>query len=47
MVDYFALAITHLLLALTAWRLIRRDDLDCDPADSTARSVPRSKPDNA
>ncbi len=33
MVDYFALAITHLLLALTAWRLMARDDLDTDPAD--------------
>ncbi len=34
MVDYFALGITHFLLALAAWRLMARDDLDCDPADT-------------
>lgn len=28
MVDYFALGITHLLMALAAWRLLLRDDLD-------------------
>lgn len=28
MVDAFALGITHLLLALAAWRLLLRDDLD-------------------
>jgi hypothetical protein len=34
MVDYFALGITHFLLALAAWRLMARDDLDSDPADT-------------
>jgi hypothetical protein len=32
MVDNFALALTHGLLALAAWRLILRADLDRDPA---------------
>ncbi len=31
MVDYFSLAITHGLLALAAWRLMLRADLDRDP----------------
>lgn len=30
MIDTFALALTHALLALTAWRLFRRPDLDRD-----------------
>lgn len=33
MFDYFPLALTHGLLALAAWRLLWRDDLDSDPAD--------------
>ena len=28
MVDYFAIGLTHLLMALAAWRLVLRDDLD-------------------
>lgn len=28
MIDYFALALTHGLLALAAWRMLQRDDLD-------------------
>lgn len=32
MVDIFALGLTHALLALAAWRLVQRDDLDRDPA---------------
>ena len=31
MVDYFALALTHGLLALAAWGLMERTDLDRDP----------------
>lgn len=31
MIDYFALGITHLLLALAFWQLALRDDLDRDP----------------
>ena len=30
MVDYFAIALTHGLIALAAWRLFLRDDLDSD-----------------
>ena len=30
MVDYFALGLTHALLALAAWRLMQRSDLDRD-----------------
>jgi hypothetical protein len=30
MVDLFALALTHGLLALAAWRLVQRADLDQD-----------------
>ncbi len=31
MVDYFAIGLTHLLMALAAWRLVMRDDLDSEP----------------
>lgn len=31
MVDYFSLGITHLLMAIAAWRLLLRDDLDAEP----------------
>ena len=31
MVDLFALALSHALLALAAWRLVLRSDLDRDP----------------
>jgi hypothetical protein len=31
MVDLFALALSHALLALAAWRLVLRADLDRDP----------------
>ena len=45
MVDFFALGITHGLLALAAWRLIFRADLDRDPADeaSDAQAAPEPK----
>ena len=36
MVDYFAIALTHGLIALAAWRLMTRDDLDTDAAQSLA-----------
>ena len=32
MIDYFALGLTHALLALAAWRLLLRDDLDHEPS---------------
>jgi len=31
MVDYFAIAVTHLLMALAAWRLALRRELDHEP----------------
>jgi hypothetical protein len=33
MVDLFALALTHGLLALAAWRLVLRTDLDSDAGE--------------
>lgn len=30
MIDYFAIALTHGLLALAVWRLLQRDDLDSE-----------------
>jgi hypothetical protein len=41
MIDQFALALTHGLLALAAWRLLLRDDLDRDPGSEDER--PRRK----
>ncbi len=35
MIDTFALALTHALLAVTAWRLFRRPDLDRDDGVAT------------
>jgi hypothetical protein len=32
MVNNFAIGLTHLLLAIAAWRLVMRSDLDADPA---------------
>jgi hypothetical protein len=36
-IDYFAIALTHGLIALAAWRLMARDDLDSDAAQADAR----------
>ncbi|MEO7248199.1 MAG: hypothetical protein ABIW31_07055 [Novosphingobium sp.] len=38
MVDYFAIGLTHALLALAAWRLLLRDSLDHDPAPQPPKS---------
>ena len=43
MVDYFSLAVTHGLLALAAWRLMLRADLDRD-ADPETCGEPASEP---
>lgn len=32
MIDYFSLALTHGLLLLAVWRLLRRQDLDVEAA---------------
>ena len=37
MIDYFAIGLTHGLLALAAWRLLLRADLDSDGDDATRR----------
>jgi len=34
MIDTFALALAHALLALTAWRLFKRKDLDHDGGET-------------
>lgn len=40
MIDYFAIALTHGLLAFAAWRLLLRGDLDCDSEKDTKRPKP-------
>ena len=39
MIDLFALAVSHGLIALAVWRLLLRADLDHDPAEE-AEGVP-------
>jgi hypothetical protein len=36
MIDKFTIVLPHLLMALMVWRLLRRDDLDTDPAITAA-----------
>lgn len=48
MIDNFALAISHGLIALTVWLLLRRPDLDRetplpDPAADPAQSPPKAR----
>jgi hypothetical protein len=31
MIDYFALALTHGLIALALWRMLQRAELDAEP----------------
>ncbi len=40
MVDYFAIGLTHLLMAVAAWRLVLRDDLDRDEPASGQADAP-------
>ena len=42
MIDYFAIALTHGLIALAAWRLLARPDLDDDALSADAQS--KAKP---
>jgi hypothetical protein len=50
MIDNFALALTHGLMLLAAWRLLARADLDDDavsppkPPEPKARAFPGSAP---
>jgi hypothetical protein len=53
MIDQFALALSHGLLAFAAWRLVLRVDLDRDPGDDDKTglkprpmAVLREKPDS-
>ena len=40
MIDTFALALTHGLMLLAAWRLVSRADLDCEEdAEATANKT--------
>jgi hypothetical protein len=39
MIDTFALLLSHTLLALTAWRLVRRPDLDHDAGVERPRTA--------
>lgn len=41
MVDMFALAVSHGLLALAVWRLLSRDDLYDDPGREPRRPMRR------
>lgn len=43
MIDYFSLALTHGLLALAAWRLMLRVDLDRDPEEGAPRPPRRGE----
>ena len=41
MIDYFAIALTHGLIALACWRLLTRPDLDDDSLGSEPAARPR------
>jgi hypothetical protein len=38
MIDLFALAVPHFVMAIAVWRLVQRADLDDDPALSGRES---------
>jgi hypothetical protein len=40
MIDLFALAVSHGLMMLAAWRLLSRDDLDREDPAATATTDP-------
>ncbi len=37
MIDNLSIGLTHVLLAILIWRLLARDDLDIEPAESGAQ----------
>ncbi|MBW4331689.1 hypothetical protein KY084_12495 [Stakelama sp. CBK3Z-3] len=41
MIDNFSLGLTHGLLMLAAWLLLRRDDLDSEPGPQDDADAPR------
>ena len=47
MIDNFALALTHALLALAAWRLLQRSDLDQEPAEAPPTAAGTTSADTA
>jgi hypothetical protein len=44
MVDILAIALSHGLIALAAWRLLFRDDLDREPLDRKDAAGPGERP---
>ena len=48
MIDYFALGLTHALMALAAWRLMTRADLDREGEPKAGRRPkPEAEPGDA
>ena len=48
MIDYFALGLTHALMALAAWRLMSRADLDSESDGKPKRKPkPQAEPGDA
>ena len=43
LVDILSLALTHGLMAIALWRLLRREDLDSDPGDPASARRPWSR----
>ncbi len=41
MIDYFAIALTHGLMALAVWRLLTRPDLDDDSLTGEEQPAPK------
>ena len=44
MIDNFALALIHFLLAVAVWKLLVRPDLDCDADESETPPLRPRKP---
>jgi hypothetical protein len=44
MVDYFAILITHGVMAFALWRLLQRDDLDQEDSETKPRPFGKRKP---
>lgn len=44
MIDNLALAVSHGLMALTVWLLLRRPDLDREPSPRDAHDAKKERP---